>query len=148
MLKTILAISGKPGLYKLVSRGNRNFIVESVGAQRRRLPVFGGDRIISLADIAMYTNDEEVPLASVLAAMKKLEDGKVSSFDYKNASKEQLAEYLAKVLPNFDRDRVFPSDIKKLVQWYNLLVENDLSDFEPVTVEQPEAQEAETETPE
>lgn len=140
MLKTILAISGKPGLYKLVSRGNRNFIVESIDAQHRRMPVFGGDKIISLADIAMYTDDEEVPLSTVLASMKKVEDGKVSAFDYKSASKEQLAEYLATVLPNFDRDRVFPSDIKKLVQWYNLLIENNLSDFEPENTEETTAE--------
>lgn len=138
MLKTILAISGKPGLYKLVSRGNRSLIVETIEAKSRRMPVFATEKVISLADIAMYTDEEEVPLATVLNNMKQLEEGKPSAFDYKKASKEDLAEYLAKVLPNFDRDRVFPSDIKKLVQWYNLLIENGLSDFEE-TVEAEEA---------
>lgn len=129
MLKTILAISGKPGLYKLVSRGNRSLIVETVDAKKHRMPVFGTDKVISLADIAMYTDDEEVPLSNVLNNMKNHEEGKVSAFDYKKASKEQLAEYLAIVLPNFDRDRVFPSDIKKLIQWYNILIENGINEF-------------------
>ena len=130
MLKTILAISGKPGLYKLVSRGNRSLIVETIDKQTRRMPAFGTDKVISLADIAMYTDEEEVPLVKVFQNMKTLEEGKPSAFNYKKASKEELADYLAKVLPNFDRDRVFPSDIKKLIQWYNILVENGLDDFE------------------
>ena len=117
MLKTILAISGKPGLYKLVSRGNRSLIVETIDKQARRMPAFGTDKVISLADIAMYTDEEEVPLVNVFQNMKTLEEGKPSTFNYKKASKEELADYLAKVLPNFDRDRVFPSDIKKLIQW-------------------------------
>ena len=78
----------------------------------------------------MYTDEEEVPLVNVFQNMKTLEEGKPSTFNYKKASKEELADYLAKVLPNFDRDRVFPSDIKKLIQWYNILVENGLDDFE------------------
>ena len=130
MLKTILAISGKPGLYKLVSRGNRSLIVETIEQKPRRMPAFGTDKVISLADIAMYTDEEEVPLVNVFQNMKTLEEGKPSAFNYKKASKEELADYLAKVLPNFDRDRVFPSDIKKLIQWYNILVENGLDDFE------------------
>lgn len=130
MLKTILAISGKPGLFKLVSRGNRSLIVETIDDKHRRMPAFGTDKVISLADIAMYTDEEEVPLATVFNNMKKHEDGKRSAFDYKKASKEELAEYLALVLPNFDRDRVFPSDIKKLVQWYNILIDNGYDDFE------------------
>jgi len=136
MLKTILAISGKPGLYKLVSRGSRSLIVESIDDKKRRMPAFGGDKVISLADIAMYTDEEEVPLVKVFNNMKKHEEGKRSAFDYKKASKEELAEYLALVLPNFDRDRVFPSDIKKLVQWYNILIDNNLDDFEEDEVEE------------
>lgn len=129
MLQTILAISGKPGLYKLVSRGNRSLIVESIDQAKKRMPAFGADKVISLADIAMYTDEEEVPLVKVFQNMKELEQGKPSQFDYKKASKEDLADYLAKVLPTFDRDRVFPSDIKKLIQWYNILTENGLDDF-------------------
>jgi dephospho-CoA kinase len=129
MLETILAISGKPGLYKLVSRGNRNLIVESLDAKHQRFPAFSTDRVISLADIAMYTDEEEVPLADVLSAIKAKEQGGKSSLDAKKASKEQLFEYLGEVLPTFDRDRVFPSDVKKLLQWYDILIENGLDDF-------------------
>lgn len=148
MLQTILAISGKPGLYRLVSRGNRSLIVESIDAQHRRIPAFGGDKVISLADIAMYTEEEEVPLAQVFSNMKAHEEGKVASIEYKKASKEELFNYLAIVLPNFDRDRVFPGDVKKLVQWYNILVENKIDNFEE-DLQQPEEAPAEeaTETP-
>ena len=130
MLETILAIAGKPGLYKLVSRGNRSLIVETIDKAKKRMPAFGTDRIISLADIAMYTDSEEVPLRQVLKNMLEKEGGKKASIDVKKASKEDLAEYVGEVLPNFDRDRVFPSDMKKLVQWYDILVENGLTDFD------------------
>jgi dephospho-CoA kinase len=130
MLETILAIAGKPGLYRLVNRGNRSLIVETIDKAKKRMPAFGTDRIISLADIAMYTDSEEVPLRQVLKNMLEKEGGKKASIDVKKASKEELAAYVGEVLPNFDRDRVFPSDMKKLVQWYDILVENGLTDFD------------------
>ena len=130
MLEKILAISGKPGLYKLVSRGNRSLIVESLDALKKRMPVFGADKVISLADIAMYTDEEEVPLRRVLKNILEKEGGKKTSLDYKKASKEELAAFMADALPNYDRDRVYPTDMKKLAQWYNILVENDITDFE------------------
>ena len=129
MLETILAIAGKPGLYKLVSRGNRNLIVESIDDKHQRMPAFQTDRVISLADIAMFTEDEEVPLADVLTNLKNKENGALSSLDYKKASRDQLFDYFAEVLPDFDRDRVHPSDVKKLIQWYNILIEAGLDDF-------------------
>ncbi len=131
MLKTILAISGKPGLYKLVSRGNRSLIVESLDSTHKRMPAFGTEKIISLADIAMYTDEEEVPLRQVLKNIKTKEGEKVvSSVDYKKASKDELFAFMAEVLPSFDRDRVHTSDVKKLIQWYNILIENDIKDFD------------------
>ena len=129
MKQTILAISGKPGLYKLVSRGKNNLIVEALDATHRRQPAFGSDRITSLADIAMFTDADDVPLMDVLESLKTLENGKKSSVDFKKASGDELREYFAKVLPAFDRDRVHSSDIKKLIQWYNILVENGITDF-------------------
>ena len=129
MLETILAISGKPGLYKLVSRGNRNLIVESLDERHHRQPAFATDKVISLADIAMYTDSEEVPLADVLTSLQKKENGQKVSLDYKKASKDQLFDFFAEVLPNFARDRVFPSDVKKLLQWYDILITNDITDF-------------------
>ena len=135
MLETILAISGKPGLYRLVSRGNRSLIVETLDAQKKRFPVFGTDKVISLADIAMYTDEKEMPLREVLKNIKEKESGKVAALDWRKASKEELYAFLAEVLPAFDRDRVYPADVKKLIQWYNLLVENELTDFDEVLKE-------------
>ena len=130
MLQTILAISGKPGLYKLVSRGNNNLIVEAVDETHRRIPVFASDRVTSLADIAMFTDSEDVPLWQVLSNLRNLEEGKVSSLNYKKASAKELQDYFAQVLPEFDRDRVHNSDIKKLIQWYDILVKSGITDFE------------------
>ena len=129
MLKTILSISGKPGLYKLVSQGKNMLIVESL-SDKRRFPAYAADRIVSLGDIAMFTDSDDVPLLQVLAAMKKKENGAVASIDAKKASREDLLAYMGEVLPNFDRDRVHMSDIKKLISWYNLLVECGMTDFE------------------
>lgn len=129
MKETILAIAGKPGLYKLVSHGKNNLIVEALDATHRRQPAFGSDRITSLNDIAMFTDEDDVPLTDVLESMKNVEGGKKSSVDYKKASGDELREYFAKILPNFDRDRVQNSHIKKLIQWYNILIENGISEF-------------------
>lgn len=130
MLQTILAISGKPGLYKLVSRAKNSLIVETLDETHRRIPAFATDRITSLADIAMYTDADDVPLYQVLTNVKNMEDGKEASINYKKASGDELREYFAKVLPEFDRDRVHNSDIKKLIQWYNILIQNGISNFE------------------
>ena len=130
MLQTILAISVKPGLYKLVSRAKNSLIVEILDETHRRLPAFASDRITSLADIAMYTEGDDVPLAKVLENLKKLEEGKPASIDFKKAKGDELRDYFAKVLPDFDRERVHNSDIKKLIQWYNILVANGITDFE------------------
>ena len=130
MLETVLAISGKPGLYKLVSRGNNSLIVETLDAQKKRMPIFGADKVISLADIAMYTDEEEVPLRRVFKNILEKEGGKKTSLDYKKASKDELAAFMAEALPNYDRDRVYPADMKKLAQWYNILVENGVTDLD------------------
>ncbi|SRR5574344_1865321 len=130
MLQTILAISGKPGLYKLVSRGNKNLIVEVLDETHRKMPAFATDRITSLADIAIYTDTDDVPLYKVLVSLRDLEGGKVASLDYKKANGDELREYMGKVLPDFDRERVKISDIKKLLQWYDILVKNGITDFE------------------
>ncbi len=138
MLEKILAISGKPGLYKLLSRGNNSLIVETLDAQKKRMPVFGTDKVISLADIAMYTDDEEVPLRRVFKNILEKEGGKKTSLDYKKASKDELAAFMGEALPNYDRDRVYPADMKKLAQWYNILIENEITDFEEPKTENTE----------
>ena len=129
MLKTILSISGKPGLYKLISQGKNMLIVQTIDATKKRFPAYGNEKIISLADIAMYTNDSEVPLRDVLRSIKEKENAAIASIDVKKATSEQLREYLAEVLPDFDRDRVYTNDIKKLILWYNILVSNGSTDF-------------------
>lgn len=129
MLKTILAISGKPGLYKLISQGKNILIVEALSADKKRSPIYASDKVISLGDIAMYTDADEIPLSEVLESVKTKEGGNVTSLDYKKASAEELGEFMAAVLPNYDRDRVHLSDIKKLIQWYNLLVSNGVTEF-------------------
>ena len=137
MLRTILSISGKPGLYKLISQGKNMLILEALDATKKRFPVYGHDKVISLGDIAMYTDDEEVALGEVLESVKNKENGAVASIDYKKASAGELQAFMAEVLPTYDRDRVHNSDIKKLIQWYNILVSNGVTEFVA-----PEAEEA------
>jgi len=129
MLRTILSISGKPGLYKLISQGKNMLILEALDATKKRFPVYGHDKVISLGDIAMYTDDEEVALAEVLESVKTKSNGGVTAIDYKKASADELQAFMAEVLPTYDRDRVHNSDIKKLIQWYNILVSNGVTEF-------------------
>ena len=136
MQQTILAIAGKPGLYKLVSRGKNNLIVETLDAQHRRVPAFATDRITSLGDIAMFTETDDVPLMDVLDNLKKLEEGKKASINEKKASPDELKAYFTKVLPEWDRERVHTSDIKKLISWYNILVDNGITDFKETEKEE------------
>lgn len=143
MEQTILSISGKPGLYKLVSRGKANLIVESIDQQHKRMPVFASDRVTSLGDIAIYTDSEDMPLMKVFANLLKVEEGKPASINYKKCKSAELREYFATILPDYDRDRVHDSDIKKLLQWYNLLVNNGITDFDEPEAEEEEKNEAE-----
>ena len=129
MQQTILAIAGKPGLYKLVSRGSNNLIVEALDATHKRMPAFATDRITSLADIAMFTETDDVPLMDVLDNLKTLENGKKASINEKKATGDELRAYFTKVLPEWDQERVHNSDIKKLITWYNILVEAGITDF-------------------
>ena len=138
MKETILAIAGKPGLYKLVTRGNNNLIVEALDATHKRMPAFATDRITSLGDIAMFTETDDVPLTDVLDNLKKLENGKRASINEKKASSAELREYFTKVLPEWDQDRVKDSHIKKLITWYNILIEAGITDFKD---EEPESAE-------
>ena len=120
MLKTILSISGKPGLYKLVSHGKNMLIVESL-TDNKRVPAYAKDKVISLGDIAIYTDETEVPL----------HEGKTASLVPSKATTDQLRAYFAEVLPSYDRERVYPSDIKKLLSWYNILINAGITDFTP-----------------
>lgn len=131
-METILSIAGKPGLYKLVSRGKATLIVETIDEAHRRIPAFATDRVTSLGDIAMYTDADDIALWEVLAKVGEKEGLKEASINYKKCSSKELRDYFAEVLPNFDQDRVHDSDIKKLLQWYNILVKNGYTDFKAI----------------
>lgn len=132
MKQTILSIAGKPGLYKLVNHAKMNLIVETIDEKKKRIPTFATDRVTSLSDISMFTKGDDVPLYEVLVNVREKEEGKVSSFDWRKASAKQLQNYFAEVLPDYDRDRVHNSDIKKLLQWYDILIKAGISNFEEV----------------
>lgn len=129
-MTTILAITGKPGLYKLISRAKNSLVVEALDGSHKRIPAFSTDRITSLGDIAMYTDSEDVPLYKVLDSMSKIEGGKKCSVNYKKAGADELRDYFSDVLPEYDRERVHISDIKKLIQWYDILVASGITEFE------------------
>ena len=128
MLRDILSITGKPGLYKLVSRGNNMLIVESL-LDGKRVPTYARDKIVSLGEISMYTMGEDVSLSEVLTKLGEKEGLKVATIDPKKADNDQLRDFFGEVLPDFDRDRVYPSDIRKLIQWYNILINAGITDF-------------------
>lgn len=142
MIERILAISGKPGLYRLISRGKNMLICESL-VDGRRVPALQRDRVLSLGDISMYTVDGELPLNTVFAKAKALTGGTVSPVSVKDPAEDQRA-WFAKVMPEYDADRVHAGDIRKFIQWYNLLVEtgnDDFSDPQPQSAEETPAAE-------
>ena len=127
MLKKIVAISGKPGLYKVLSQGKNILIVESL-TDGKRLPAHSTDKVVALNDVSMFTQGEDKPLREILEALKVKENGARASIDPKKDA-ESLRNYFAEIVPDFDRERVYPTDIKKLIQWYNTLVETGNTDF-------------------
>ena len=129
MKETILAISGKPGLYRLVARGNGNLIVESIDEQKRRITAGSRDRVTSLRDVSMYTMDDDKPLMEVFESIKEKYNGQRVDIQTSKADKAQLFAFLDEVLPENDADRIYPGDVKKLIQWYNILVQAGYTDF-------------------
>jgi hypothetical protein len=119
-LTGILSISGKPGLYKVVGQSKSTLIVESL-SDGKRFPAHSSNRVSSLDDISIYTYGEDVPLREVFSAVYEKLEGK-PSIDAKS-SPEELRKFLGEVYPEFDKERVYNSDIKKLFQWYNALLE-------------------------
>ena len=139
MLKKILSISGKSGLYQLVSYGKNMIIVEGL-KDGKRMPAYSHDKIISLGDIAIYTYDEEVALSEVMQSIYDKNEGK--EIDVKQyADKSALFEFFEEVLPEFDQERVYPNDIKKVIAWYNLLVGAGFTSFKAEEEETAEAAE-------
>lgn len=142
MLRTILSISGKPGLFRLVSQGRNMFIVESL-SDGKRIPAYSRDKVMSLGDIAMYTYGEDVPLADVLELLKEKTEGKaVDVKALKEAS--DLRNFFGEVLTDFDRERVHDSDIRKLLQWYNLLISVGITEFKSPQKKEDDGKQEET----
>lgn len=129
MQDTILAISGRPGLYRLLTQGRGMLIVETIDAHKKRISVGARDRVTSLNDVSMYTNEEDKPLMEILQTISDAHKGQPVTLDYKHADKDELADFMATALPDYDRDRVRDSDIKKLIQWYNILVNGGITTF-------------------
>jgi hypothetical protein len=127
MLKEILSISGKPGLYKLVSQAKGMFVVESL-VTGKRMPAYTNDKIMSLGDISIYTESEDRPLSEVFETIKQKESGKAIEIS-KGASAEEYRKYVETVIPDYDRERVYPNDIKRIVDWYNIVVNAGITEF-------------------
>lgn len=125
-LEKIIAISGKPGLYEIISKTKSGVIVESL-SDKKRFPVNSLHQISTLNDIAIYTLEEEIPLKQVFLNINAKEEGK-AALDPKSG-KQELLDYFGEVLPNYDDERVYPSNIKKVLSWYNALVASEF-DFE------------------
>ncbi len=122
-LKDILSISGKPGLYKYVSQAKNGVIVESV-IDKKRIPAYATDKVSSLDDIAIFTASGEVKLSEIFDRIWEKENGGLTQDPKDDPSR--LKEYFAEILPDYDQDRVYVSDIKKVFAWYNLLHEQEL----------------------
>lgn len=127
MLKEILSVTGKPGLFKLISQGKNMLIVESL-IDGKRMPAFTKDKVVSLSDIAIFTENEEVPLIQVFEKLRIKENSAVASIDSKSDN-DKLRKFMLEVLPEYDRDRVYPSDIRKLINWYNILINSGFTSF-------------------
>ena len=136
-LDKILSIGGKPGLYRLLTRTRSGFVAESL-VDGRKLTVGLSGNVSILSEIAIYTLEEELPLRTVFDKIKQKENGQQTEIDHK-AEKIRLEEYFFEVLPNYDEERVYASDIKKIIQWYNLLVSKGIDDFSDPEASAPDA---------
>lgn len=140
MLKKILSISGRPGLYKLVSYGKNMLLVEGL-TDNHRFPVHSRERVMSLGDISIFTTGEDIPLSQVLENVGKKYDNK--ALDAKAyTTPDQLHEFMSGVLENWDDERVHNSDIKKIISWYNILIGVGITDF---SIQEEETEEAQPE---
>ena len=127
MLQTILSVSGKPGLYRLLSQGKNTLIVESLQT-KQRLPILPKDKVVSLGDISMFTIEEDVPLSEVLTRVQEHQAG-VPFAEELLKDGDALRETFGEILPSYDRERVYTSDIKKLYSWYNILLAAGITSY-------------------
>lgn len=140
ILSGILSITGKPGLFKTISQGGTKLIAESLTDGKRNI-VHSSSQVISLADVSIYGEDEEMPLEDIFKAMLKIENKQKSSVSPKDANAD-LNEYFEDIFPAYDKERVYPSDIKKVIRWYNLLLSKEMLNFEEAPVTEEKAEEA------
>ena len=134
-LSKILSISGRNGLYKLITQGKNTFIVESL-EDGKRIPAFSHDGIATLDNISIFTEDEDVSLSTIFQSIYKKENGAETPSILNDNTK--LKKYFEEILPNYDKERVYVSNIKKVASWYNILVKHNLIDLEEVTNESEE----------
>lgn len=120
-LEGILSIAGKPGLFKLISQAKSTIIVEHL-EDKKRMPLYASHQVSALEDIGIYTQGDTVPLVDIFNSIYKKEGGK-ECISHKSG-KQELFDWFSEVLPEFDNERVYQSDIKKIAQWYNLLLKN------------------------
>lgn len=125
-LTEILAISGKPGLYKMISHTNSGMVVESMNDQKR-FPVFAHEKVSSLEEISIFTETEDLPLKDIFKKIYDLLEGD-KALSHKSSA-DELKDFFDDAVPEYDKERVYVSDIKKVIQWYNLLHEKDMLDF-------------------
>lgn len=140
MINKILSISGRPGLFKLVTQGKNMLIVESLSTGKR-MPAYAHDKVVSLGDIAIYTSEGDVPLYTVFETIKEMNDGK--QVNVKAIGDDAaLRAYFAEILPHFDEERVYTNDIRKIFNWYNQLIAAGVTEFKDNEIAQDEAAEA------
>lgn len=140
-LSGIISVSGKPGLFKVVAQSKNNIIIESL-IDNKRIPAHSTDRISALEDISIYTYEDDVPLKEVYISLAEKENYGVAPSHKESANK--LTAYLEEILPDYDEERVYPSDVKKLFQWYNILHKAGLITKEEVKAEEVEKPKKET----
>lgn len=127
MLREILSITGRPGLFRIVAQAKNTIIVEDV-VSKKRMPVYPRDKVVSLGDIAMYTESGDTPLGEILDKVYAAKNGeKINVSECVKAGK--LRDEFGAIIPDYDRDRVYESDIKKLFTWYNILLDGGFTKF-------------------
>lgn len=132
-LSKILSITGKSGLFKFISKTSNSFIVEGLD-DGKRFPAFSSDGVAALDNIAIFTDTDEIPLQNVFQNIYRKEEGKKMEMPKDNSA---IKAYFAEILPEYDRERVYVSNMKKVYTWYNILVEHNLVDLEEPKTEEP-----------
>ncbi len=127
-LSGVLSIGGKPGLYTTVSQTKNGLIVESIGKEKKRMPVYASDKVSALEEISIFTTEEDIPLKEVFKKIFVKQEGK-QAITHKS-SKNDLQDFFLEALPEYDDEKVYVSDIKKVIQWYNILQAEKLIDVE------------------